>query len=51
MILPYLTEQSKSFYALTLADILMHAHDVIGWGETSNIRRVLQVSTYIRDKV
>lgn len=43
IITPYLDSTSKSKYGLSLAHIMMTSHDIVGWGETAHIRRVLQV--------
>lgn len=41
---PCLKPVSQGEYGLSLAHIMMTSHDVLGWGETNHIRRVLQVS-------
>lgn len=44
IITPYLKDpKDQSKYGVALAHIMIKAHDIIGWGETSHIRRVLQV--------
>jgi tetratricopeptide (TPR) repeat protein len=48
IILPYLTHSAQNEYAMSLAHIMMASHDIIGWGETNHIRRVLQVSFFLR---
>jgi hypothetical protein len=47
IISPYLTPSTQSEYAMSLAHIMMTSHDIIGWGETNHIRRVLQVSVFL----
>lgn len=43
VITPYLDTKSQTEYGLSLARIMMDAHDIVGWGEKAHIRRVLQV--------
>jgi hypothetical protein len=43
LITPLLSTKSKSAYGLSLSDTMVHAYDILGWGETSHVRRVLQV--------
>ena len=40
------TTHEKARYVLELANFFVETHNVIGWGEISNIRRVLQVITH-----
>lgn len=44
VITPYLDTNSQTEYGLSLARIMMDSHDIVGWGETAHIRRVLQVN-------
>jgi hypothetical protein len=39
-----LSSKETSKRVLELANLIFMAHDVIGWGELSNIRRTLQVN-------
>lgn len=41
---PFLKPVLQANYGLTLSKIIMESHDIIGWGETHHVRRVLQVS-------
>lgn len=41
---PRLEPRALSGYVLELANFIVDAHDVIGWGEISNIKRILQVT-------
>jgi hypothetical protein len=46
IITPYLSSKNQSKYGLSLAHIIMNSHNIIGWGKTNHIRRVLQVNFY-----
>lgn len=41
---PKLSTKETSKRVLELANLIFIAHDIIGWGELSNIRRTLQVN-------
>lgn len=43
VISPYLSTTAQSEYGTSLANMIMDSHNVIGWGEKSHVRRVLQV--------
>lgn len=39
-----MSTEEFSQYVLELANLMVEAHDAIGWGEISNVKRVLQVN-------
>lgn len=43
---PRLEAHELSEYVLELSNLMVDAHDAVGWGEISNIRRVLQASIH-----
>lgn len=44
---PQLEPHELSEYVLELSNLMVDAHDAIGWGEISNIRRILQVNKHV----
>ncbi|KAI9319345.1 hypothetical protein BX666DRAFT_1460783 [Dichotomocladium elegans] len=45
-----LSPEEQADYAEKLSALFVHAHDIIGWGPISNIRRVLQFLQHAREK-